>query len=203
MCPCCPHEALRAQHLLKHTLINPGRDWSIFTVLIYENTDQQGLWSIWFSHVSPGLYNSWLGKAACCSQGRGWGKSPSFHPHSSSLNLHGPHHPGLEVAFTSWVHPCLTGCCVWPALWKAQRLSCIWMTCMEPPARTVGSGQGDVPQPHGLSGDHRDPRGSMSMRKPANKPKQQRNQRSTRKGRRRNPLCRVHHCCLSHSRHHN
>lgn len=119
VCPHCPHKASTAQLLLKYSLINPGSDWSVFTFLIYENRDQQGLWSLWFSHVSPGLYNSWLGKAACCSQGRGWGKTPSFHPHSSSLRgmwtLSGPQHPGhLHPGFT--LVSC--GCCVWLALWK-------------------------------------------------------------------------------------
>lgn len=108
VCPHCPHKASTAQLLLKHTLINPGSDWSIFTFLIYENRDQQGLWSIWFTHVSPGLYNPWLGKAACCSQGRGWGKIP---PSSSSLRgmgtFRGAHQPGLGMAFTSWTHHCL------------------------------------------------------------------------------------------------
>lgn len=109
VCPHCPHKASTAWLLLRYTPIKPGNGWSIFTFLIYESRDQQGLWSIWFSRVSPALHNSWLGKAACCTQG--WGKTPPSHPLSSSLRVmwifSGPHHPGLEMAFTSWTHCCL------------------------------------------------------------------------------------------------
>lgn len=142
VCPHCPHKASTAQLLLKYTLINSGSDWSVFTFLIYENRGQQGLWSLWFSHVSPGLYNSWLGKAACCSQGSGWGKNPLLPPHSSSLRgmwtFSGPHHWGW-----GWhLHPGTTivscGCCVWLTLWKTQHLSYIWTTCTEPRARARG-----------------------------------------------------------------
>lgn len=139
VCPRCPHKASTAQLLLKYSLINPGSAWSVFTFLIYENGDQQGLWSLWFSRVSPGLYNSWLGKAACCSQGRGQGKTPSFHFHSSSLRgmwtFSGPHYSG-NLHPGSTVVSC--GCCVWLALWKTQNLSCILMTCLEPWARARG-----------------------------------------------------------------
>lgn len=129
VCPRCPHKASTAWLLLKHTLINWGNGWSIFTFLIYENRDQQGLWSRWFSHVSPGLYNSWLEKAACCSQGRGQGKSPSSHPVSSSLRgmwiFSGPHHTGLEMAFASWIHRCLMWVLCLACSVETWYLSCI------------------------------------------------------------------------------